>query len=478
MSADSQTRAASEREPSQAACIEPRMSDPGWAWAPYRPDAERPWNLRLAAHLYRRAALGGTWTELEQALSAGPERTIAKLLKPDADVDRFEQSYRDYESSAIDPDSTTTDALQEWWLRRILESPHPLLEKMTLFWHNYFATSSERLPNAARMYRHVQLLRSQALGHFEPLLQGIVSDPAVFLALNADRNTRMRPNANLARTVLEQYCLGRGVCTSADIREAARALSGWRVEGGRLRYIEREHDEGAKTLLGRQGDWNRDDLVRIAVAHPATPVWIARKLFRDLISETWEPPASLLAPLGKSFAKDHDIGRLVGAMLRSNLFFSPAAYRQRIKSPVEFALGLVRSLDGLIPTATLGAALAALGQNLCRPPTSQGWEGGRLWITAATLIGRDNLAAALLAPSGQYGGRLDPAKTASRHGCRDDVTTAGWFFDLLLGGDLAAEVRQSLLARRPGSASVSGGPAQAARQFVHEIVTLPEYQLA
>jgi uncharacterized protein (DUF1800 family) len=452
--------------------------DPGWAWAPYRPDAERPWNLRRAAHLYRRAAFGGRWREIEQALGAGPERSVARLLQPEADVAAFQQSYHDYESSAIDPESPSTDVLQEWWLRRILESPHPLLEKMTLFWHNHFAISNERLPNAARLQRHVQSLRSQALGRFEPLLQGVVSGPAVFLTLNADKNTRTRPNANLARAVLEQYCLGPGVCTPADVREAARALSGWIVEGGRLRYVEREHDGGVKTLLGRQGAWGRDDLLRIAVAHPATPAWIVRKLYRYLISETEEPPESLLTPLAESFAKDDDVGRLVGVMLRSNLFFSPVAYRQRVKSPLEFALGIARSLEGLIPTAPLGAALAGLGQNLCRPPTSQGWEGGRLWITAATLIGRDNLAAALLAPSGEYQGRLDPAKTASQHGCHDDAQAAGWFFDLLLGGDLAAEVRHSLLSGRGRSTSVPGGPAQAARQFVHAIVTLPEYQLA
>ena len=129
--------------------------DAAWAWTRYQPDARRPWDLRLAGHLYRRAAFGASWEQLDQAVRQGPQRSIDQLLKPDADVAALNRTYDELES-AVDPDSQSTDSLRGWWLRRILETPHPLLEKLTLFWHNHFATSGARNSRALAMHRHVQ----------------------------------------------------------------------------------------------------------------------------------------------------------------------------------------------------------------------------------------------------------------------------------------------------------------------------------
>ena len=153
--------------PVQAKNGRPATADPGWAWAPYAPEAQRPWNLALAAHLYRRATFGAGWGELQQALSDGPQRTVDKLLRPPADVEAFNRRYDESENAA----AGSVDGLRAWWLRRMMETPHPLLEKMTLFWHSYFAVNAGPVNNPGLMRDYVRLLRSHALGSFDSLLQ-------------------------------------------------------------------------------------------------------------------------------------------------------------------------------------------------------------------------------------------------------------------------------------------------------------------
>ncbi|MFH1921492.1 MAG: DUF1800 family protein, partial [Planctomycetota bacterium] len=349
--------------------------DPQWAWAAYQPDDQRPWDLRLAGHLFRRAAFGADWNTLQQALADGPQRTVDRLLKPEADVEGFNRTYQEYETAAAG--SNSADGIRAWWLRRMIQTPHPLLEKMTLFWHDHFATSNARVNSAALIQGHVQLLREHALGRFEPLLEAVSRDPATLVWLGADTNRRAVPNDAYARQLMGRFSLGLGNFDEHDIAEAARAFTGWFVLRNQLRYIPREHDPGTKKVLGQEGKFDGDDVVRIVLEQPATPQLLVRKLYRWLICETHQPDDALLAPLAASFAEDYDTGKLVETMLRSNLFFSPPAYRQRIKCPVEFALGIVKGLEGMIPTARLGSDLAALGQNLYHPPTAGGWEGGR-----------------------------------------------------------------------------------------------------
>ena len=164
--------------------------DPGWAWAAYEPSAQRPWNLVHAGRLYRRAAFGAAWDELQQALSDGPQRTIDRLLSPQADVAAFNREHDEYEISA----AGSVHELRAWWLRRMIQTPHPLLEKMTLFWHSHFATNAANVNDVRLMQRHIRLLRSQALGSFRTLLQEISRDPAMLLWLRADAKPQGAPN--------------------------------------------------------------------------------------------------------------------------------------------------------------------------------------------------------------------------------------------------------------------------------------------
>jgi len=421
--------------------IDEKLTDPGWAWATYQPNAQQPWNLAQAGHLFRRAAFGANWDQLQQALSDGPQRTIDKLLKPQADIAAFNLTYDEYESSAV----SSIGSLQAWWLRRIIQTPHPLLEKMTLFWHSYFAINSIKVKNPKLMLVYIKLLRSQALNSFRDLLQAISHDPAMLIGLGAEENRKALPNDNFVRPLMEIFTLGNSNYTKRDVREAARAFTGWFVLKSQLRYIPREHDSDIKDILGQKGSFNSDDVLRIVLKQPATSQMLVRKLYRWLISETEQPNAAMITPLAESFAKDYDILKLTETMLRSNLFFSRAAYRRRIKCPAEFAMGIVKALEAVVSTTQLAQDLAGLGQNLYNPPTVNGWTGGQHWIDSTTLVGRHNLALALLRGSGPYADKLNPWIVANKHGCSTLKSAIQFLLDLFLQSDLAPDVYDNIL---------------------------------
>ncbi len=451
--------------------------DPAWAWDRYRPDAKRPWGLRLAAHLYRRAAFGADWGRLERAVAEGPERTVDRLVRPEGDPAAFDRSFDAHELASIDPGGGSMETLREWWLRRMLDSPHPLQEKMTLFWHSYFAANGAKVGSARLVQRHVGLLRAHALGRLGPMLDAVAHDAAFLVSLNGETNRRSQPSDTYARHLMELFGLGPDEYTASDVRDMARAFTGWFVIRNQLRYIEREHDPGPKRIFGQEGNWKGPDAVRIVVAQSAVPRSVVRKLYRWLISETDDPSDALIAPLADAFAKDYDVGRLVETVLRSNLFFSPQAYRQRIKSPVEFALGIAKAFEAVLPTQALGHALAELGQNLGSPPTAKGWVGGKAWINTYTLLGRANLAQALLSGGEPYGDRLDPAAIARRHGKASPKAAAPFLLDLLLDGEATAAVR-AMLEKSAADGADGAVTSARCRQLTHAVVTLPEFQLA
>jgi uncharacterized protein (DUF1800 family) len=451
------------------------LADAGWAWAAYEPDARRPWNLALAAHLYRRAAFGTGWEPLQQALSDGPQRAVDKLLRPQADVEDFNRRSDESENAA----GGSIDGLRAWWLRRMMETPHPLLEKMTLFWHSYFAVNAGELNNPRLMQEHLRLLRSHALGSFESFLHAISRDPAMLLWLGADTNRKAAPNDSFVRPLMETFTLGPGHFAEEDVRAAARAFTGWSVLRGQLRYLPHEHDERVMRFLGRESSFTADDIVRIVLEQPATAQTVVRKLYRWLISETEEPGDARIAPLSESFAKDHNVAKLVETMLRSNLFFSQQAYRQRVKCPVEFATGIVKALDEIVSATQLAQDVANLGQDLCHPPTVKGWTGGRYWISAATLVGRHNLASSLLQTGKPYDGKLNPWAVAQRHGCGTPESAARFLLELFVQNDLEPDVREALLqnVRTPATAG-DGGAGAMLRRLAYAVAALPEYQLA
>jgi len=457
MSTPIKTAAAQPKSPPDA-----RGADPQWAWAPYAPDARRPWNVRWAGHLLRRATFGATWDELQRAVADGPQRTIDRLLHPPGDAAAFNQSIDDNEGA-----TDNVENARGWWLRRMLLTPHPLLEKLTLFWHGHFAASIDKVGRADMMIRQVRLLRQHALGRYDAMLLAISRDPAMLVWLDAAANHKALPSQSLAQTLLETYTLGPGVCSAQDIREAARAFTGVILIQGQPRVVDHERDSGIKEVLGQRGGFTGDDVLKLALKNPAAPRRVVGKLYRWLISESQPIGEECLSALSESFGKDYDIACLVETMLRSNLFFSPAAYRQRIKSPVEFALGIAHGMEQTVATVPLARDLDSLGQSLYEPPTSNGWAGGSAWLNAATLLTRNNLAWAMLSGTGRYGQIIDPAAIAAKHGRAGADATSRFFAELLLQEDA------------PSDATGRKSAAQAdARRSAHAAAARPEFQLA
>lgn len=435
--------------------------DPIWAWSAFTPDAQSSWNLALVGHLHRRVTFGASWEQMQQSLEQGPQATIDRLFEVTAADEVFARTFADYERSAV----KDLESLGAWWLRRLIEAPNPLRESMTVFWHNHFAISGRSFDGMQTLVTHVQGLRRLSLGSFRTLLHHLADDPALYVGLDASAHRRRQPSDAFVRPLIETFTLGPDVCSEEDIMAAARAWSGWFVYRERLRFIERERDTGAKTFLGQTGNWQREDILRMVLAQRATAVTVVRKLYGWLISETEEPDAALLRPLEESFARDFQIEPLVATMLRSRLFFSSVAYHQRIKSPVDYAMGLVKSMEGTVSTTLLAADVAALGQRLGDPPTVHGWTGGRHWISATTLTERYNLAEALLSGADPYGDRLQVEKVVKRYGQSEPQMARRFLNQLLL---------QTEVAYGEGEAQ----PKSDLRRTAYRIVTRPEYQLA
>jgi uncharacterized protein (DUF1800 family) len=459
--------------------------DPRWAWEPYRPSAKAPWDVRRVGHLYRRAGFGANAAELEAGRKDGPGPTLARLLEGGPGLKEFDARMAPLARTIAR--SNNGQQLKAWWLARMLYSPHPLREKLTLFWHNHFATSNAKVQNAGFMLGQYERMRRHALGNFGHLLREMSADPAMLIWLDTRGSRKGNPNENYARELMELFSLGIGHYTEKDIREAARAFTGWEIQGGKAVFNQAQHDPGEKTVLGQKGPWQGADVVRICLGQEAAAPFIARKLYRFLVSETVPPTPALLGPLAEQFRTSrYDFGALVKTVLSSNLFFSEAVYRTRVKSPVDFALGIVRGLEGRLGTSALAAALESLGQNLFYPPSVKGWDGGPAWLNGQTLLFRQNLALALTSTEDiRFGSRTDPAALARKYGKQSDAEQVDFFLRLFLQGDVPAGTRDALLdyQRRahaqqvPAYWSAADAADHRVRALCHLVLTQPEFQL-
>jgi uncharacterized protein (DUF1800 family) len=459
------------------------LDDPNGAWAPFEPDRSHPWDLASVSHLHRRAGFAAAWPVLQRDLRDGPSASIDRLLEgepsaldgsPASDFEAF----LDAMAAKLAPSAELT-GLQAIWLYRMIFTPHPLRERMTLFWHGHFATSIAKVQSTALMQRQNNLFRAEALGDFRVLLRAAGKDPAMLIWLDSTINRKARPNENYAREVMELFSLGRGHYSEKDVQEAARAFTGWFVIRDEFQVVPRQHDDAVKQVLGRTGNWTGDDIPGILLEQPACADWICRKLFRQFISDSQSPSEALLAPLARAFREsNYQIKMLVARILRSRLFFDPIVRRRRVKSPVEFTVGTIRALEVVKPTVeAAGAAEAcvAMGQSLYAPPSVAGWEGGPAWVNSTTMLARANLALRLLSDDDEaLGRRCNPRSLADRHGFDRPEQSGPFLLDLLVPGLLDPKVRQPILQ---AAASRDPGPDAALRDAARRILTLPEYQL-
>src|SRR5438552_6301808 len=457
--------------------------DPVLAWQRWEPSATDPWNLRWAGHLYRRAGFGATWAELQEAVKSGPSATLTRVL--DGQPEAEERDRLIEKAGTAIAGKEDADALRGWWLYLALQSLHPLREKLTLFWHNHFATSIAKVNRVDLMFRQNRLLRRHALGKLQPLLLDISRDPAMLIWLDSNTNVKGAANENYARELMELFSLGVGHYAESDVRGAARAFTGWHTDGDEFEFAADLHDAADKKFLGRSGPWSGEDIVRIILEQPAAALFVVRKLYRFFISENESPADALLEPLAQAFRKsDYDIGLLVKTMLSSRLFFSEHAYRQRVKSLVEFVVGVVRTFEGTRPSpATMAPELEAMGQLLFAPPNVKGWSGGKAWLNTATILARNSFAKRMAvgdAPSKP--GSPRPHGDVSNVLRRDKITEPSRAVDRLvdfhLQGDVTGAARLRLVSFLAEGKLKDEAFYQRAREAVLALWTMPEFQLA
>jgi len=346
--------------------------------------------LRMA-HLLRRAGFGGTGLELAAYEGMGFDGTVDRLLNY--------SSVQDSASSALpaipmsySAKSTANElaVLGEWWLSRMATTARPLLEKMTLFWHNHFATGFSKVENGYLMYRQNEFLRANALGNFKDILTGITADGAMLVWLDGNRNLKRSPNENYAREIMEVFSIGRGPYTQQDVEAGAKAFTGYYInsngDGG---FNPAQHDDSIKTFMGLTGDLGPQDVIEHLVAHPATATNLSKELFEFFAYPN--PSQDTIDRLSKVYlSSDYSIKAVVEAILRSPEFVSQEAYLASVKSPAEYVATALHALGATTNMSAAESSMTNQGQQLFNPPSVFGWPSGTGWVSTGSMMERFN----------------------------------------------------------------------------------------
>ncbi len=283
--------------------------------------------------------------------------------------------------------------MRGWWLQEMVTTPSPLTEKMVLFWHNHFVSSQQKVRQPQYLYRQNVLLREHALGNFGAFLQAIARDPAMVIYLDSASNRKGQPNENFAREVMELFTLGEGHYSERDIKEAARAFTGWSIDGEKGEFLFRPavHDDGEKTVLGRSGNLDGDAVIDILLSRPRTAEFIVHKLWREFVSPNVDAADSdTVQRIAGAFRDSrYDIRVVLRLMLNSEAFFAAKNRATLVKSPVDLVVGTLRQFQFVTSDVQPFALIVTqLGQNLFAPPNVKGWPGGDAWINSTTLLAR------------------------------------------------------------------------------------------
>lgn len=447
--------------------------DPAWAWKPFEPTLGRPWSRRLAAHLHRRAAFGASSALLDDAINQPPATVVATVV--DAALDACNKSTQsdDFAQTVL----ATGDArqLSAWWVYVMLATATPLVERMTLFWHGHFATSATKVTDAGLVLEQNRLLRRRALGDFRPLAQEISRDPAMLMYLDSATNRKGHPNENFARELMELFCLGEGNYTEHDVRELARCFTGWEIKLGKFRFNRFQYDVGEKSIFGKRDTFADGTSIDWVLQQPQAAQFIAGKLYRQFVCDEPEPQPELIEPLARELREsDWQIHQVIRRILASELFFSDRAIGRKVRSPVDVAIGLLRSLEGTTNAQALASDLLQTGQGLFFPPNVKGWDGGRAWINSSTLLGRTNMVARLVSDEKTRfaGGPLD--QYFRRLGATEPAGVVQLLDELLLAAPMPDVARESLVRICEKNPDRARGIAET----IHALVSLPEFQLA
>lgn len=476
----------------------------------FQPSAQNPWDRIKAAHLLNRAGFGGTPEEVARFAEMRFEAAVDEVLNyekfPDevggVEFSGVHQAYEEYLRlrQARADEKTLREAynrvqranrekfqeIRVDWIRRMLVTQRPLQEKLVLFWHGHLVSGVPEVNVAEHMAMQLDLFRRMGTGSFKELIFAISRDPAMLQYLDNNSNRKGHPNENYARELMELFTMGIGNYTEQDIKEAARAFTGWTYVGNEFVFNSRQHDDGQKTFLGRTGYFDGTDIINIIFDHRATARWVPRKLFEFFAY--LGPDEPVVEDLATTFkASNWQVKPVLRKIFQSELFYSEKAMRAQIKSPVELVIGAVRALKADTPEPALLRSMDLMGQALLSPPNVGGWPKGRGWINTATILVRYNFSNLLL--NGTMPGVSGRRQTAARVDHLIDPSaaqTTGQVIDQLLDRFIQAPLdgrRRWALLRALGTnredapfAAYGTQVEERLRSAVHLILSMPEYQ--
>jgi hypothetical protein len=423
----------------------------GWSPGPaawigdLAPMAAAEWNYDRAAHLLAHAGFGGTPDEIEKLTEAGLERAVRALvyyesipnpkMQPfvesglwDPTLNGFPESRPEATDRAIKSGTSMgvdnkpsgkrpiqpasdrffywlratvleTRRLGYWWANRMLQTTHPLEQKMALLWHGHFATHENKVRDYRKMMQQIDLFEKGATGNLRELTIQVAQNPAMLYFLDAQYNVKGAPNENFAREVMELFTMGVGNYSEKDVREGARAFTGWYFDNLTFKVNPDKHDDGPKTFLGRTGNFDGVEVLKIIFEQPVTAEYLAGKIYRFLVRD--DLSAELKKKLGAILRDgNYEVKPFLTALLMSKDFYSQASYGAHIKGPVEHMIAMMKQLgiEAVPGVPDFNQATIAMGQHLLNPPSVAGWAGGKAWITPGLLIARGNVARDVLIP--------------------------------------------------------------------------------
>ena len=398
-----------------------------------------------AAHLLAHAGFGGTPAEIEKLADAGFERAVRSLVHyesipnpkmqpfvesglwdptlssfPDSRPEATDRAIKSGTSMGVDSKPSGNRPIQPasdrffywlratmletrrlgyWWANRMLQTTHPLEEKMALMWHGHFATHENKVRDYRKMIQQIDLFEKGATGNIRDLTVQVAQNPAMLYFLDAQYNVKGAPNENFAREVMELFTMGVGNYTEKDVREGARAFTGWYFDNLTFKIDPRKHDDGPKTFLGKTGNFDGVDALKIIFEQPVTAEYLAGKIYRFLVRDDLSP--ELKTKLGAVLRdNNYDVKPLLAVIFSSKDFYSAASYGAHIKGPVEYMVAMMKHLgvEAIPGVPDFNQSTIAMGQYLLNPPSVAGWAGGKAWITPGLLIARGNIARDVLIP--------------------------------------------------------------------------------
>jgi uncharacterized protein (DUF1800 family) len=376
------------------------------------------WDDETAAHLSNRAAFGATPAEIAAFRKKGlatmvrelvdvnneaanvpppgwahPRNIRAQRMEIKAAKDQGQNGQEKARQIRTMETENVLD-LRRWWLERMMNGPAPLLEKMTLFWHGHFATSVQKVQDPYWMWLQNDTLRRNAFGNFATLVRKISRDPAMMIYLDLQQSRKEHPNENWARELMELFTVGIGNYTEQDIRESARAFTGYRIDmtTQQFHFAPMQQDHGPKNFTGRTGPLNGDEIIDILVKKPACAQFIGRKLWRFFVED--DPPPQVVDAVASSIrSHNYEMRPLLREIFSSAEFYSDRVMRTQIKSPVQYIVQTSKLLEAQLPSPIVAQnAMRQMGQILFAPPNVKGWDGGKAWISTSTLLFRYNFA--------------------------------------------------------------------------------------